>query len=91
MLTGAVYDINSSELLENNKAVSYITFLITAQPHVFPNPFLSARSVNENEYNLRNYNTDLSIPRPKKEALKRSFKYRGALLWNSLSREAKTA
>ena len=53
--------------------------------------FFSARSDNNNNYNPRNYVTDLSIPKPKKEFLKRSFRYRGAVLWNNLSYEAKTA
>ena len=59
-------------------------------PPVFRD-FFSARSDNNNNYNLRNYGTDLSIPKPKKDFLKRSFRYRGAVLWNSLSYEAKTA
>ena len=42
--------------------------------------FFSARSDNNNSYNLRNHDTDLSIPKPKKEFLKRSFRYRGAVL-----------
>ena len=53
--------------------------------------FFSAQSDINNNYNLRNYDSDLSIPKPKKEFLKRSFRYRGAVLWNSLSYEAKTA
>ena len=53
--------------------------------------FFSARSNNDNDYHLRNYDTDLSLPKPKKEFLKRSFRYSGAVLWNSLSAEAKSA
>ena len=40
---------------------------------------------------LRNRETDLILPKPKKEFLKRSFKYNGAIHWNNLSTEAKTA
>ena len=40
--------------------------------------FFSARTDNLNDHYLRNYDTDLSIPQPKKEFLKRSFRYRGA-------------
>jgi hypothetical protein len=53
--------------------------------------FFSARSNNDNEYHLRNYDTDLSLPKSEKEFLKRSFSYSGAVLWNSLSAEAKSA
>ena len=33
--------------------------------------------------------TDLTLPKPKREFLKRSFKYSGEMLWNQLPREAK--
>ena len=42
-------------------------------------------------YNLRNTNTDLALPQPKKEFLKKSFRYSGALLWNNLTYETKQA
>ena len=35
--------------------------------------------------------TDLALPKPKTNYLKRSFKYSGAVLWNSLPSEAKKA
>ena len=102
VLTGADYDTSSSKLLEqhwwknletkhkSNKAV-LVYNIINNSTATCLRESLSGRSVNENGYNLRNYDTDLSIPRPKKEFLKRSFKYRGAVLWNSLSREVKSA
>jgi hypothetical protein len=34
---------------------------------------------------------DLALPKPRREFPKKSFKYSGAKLWNSLSREAKEA
>ena len=40
-------------------------------------------------YNLRNIEIDLALPRPYTNFLKRSFKYSGAMLWNNLSYEAK--
>ena len=49
------------------------------------------RSVSQNTYNLRNNTTDLTLLKPKREFLKRTFKYSGAMLWNQLSYEAKTA
>ena len=36
-------------------------------------------------YSLRRSGDSLFIPRPNTEALKKSFSYRGAILWNSLS------
>ena len=42
-------------------------------------------------YNLRNIESDLALLRPCTNFLKRSFKYNGAMLWNNLSYEAKTA
>ena len=50
------------------------------------------RSVSQNRYNLRNTTTDLTLLKPKREFLRRTFKYSGAMLWNQLScNEAKTA
>ena len=42
-------------------------------------------------YNLRNDETDLALPKPKTNFLKRSFKYSASMLWNNLSLQAKTA
>ena len=42
-------------------------------------------------FNLRNLETDLALPRPKTNFLKQSFKYNGAIVWTNLSYEAKTA
>ena len=39
--------------------------------------------------NLRNLETDLGLPRPKKNFLKRSFKYSGAMLWNNIPQRQK--
>ena len=39
-------------------------------------------------YNLRNIETDLVLPRPYTNFLKGSYKYSGAMLWNNLSYEA---
>ena len=54
------------------------------------NSFVKLNDTNIN-YNLRNIETDLALPRPYTKFLKRSFKYSGAMLWNNLSYEAKTA
>ena len=101
VVTRAKFDVSSSELLELlnwknlenrfklNKLILMYNILNNGTAPCLRD-FFSARSDNNN-YNLRNYDTDLSIPKPKKEFLKRSFRYRGAVLWNSLSYEAKTA
>ena len=54
--------------------------------------YISEKFVNTNtihRYNLRELN--LFIPGPNTEALKKSFRYRGAIAWNSPSSEAKQA
>ena len=43
----------------------------------------------QNNYQLRNRETDLIIPNPKSEYLKKNFKYSGAVTWNALSTDAK--
>ena len=56
--------------------------------------YISEKFINVNTihgHNLRGSEQNLFIPRPKTEALKKSFRYRGAVLWNSLSDEAKQA
>ena len=102
VLAGASYDISSSELFERlnwknfdtrfefNKTVLVYNILENGHAPCLRQQF-SAQNNNTNDYNLRNYCTDLSIPKPKKEFLKRSFKYRGAVLWNNLPYQVKSA
>jgi hypothetical protein len=52
---------------------------------------LTGSSFTQVNYNLRNSYTDLALPKPGREFLKKSFKHSSAKLWNSLSREAKEA
>ena len=52
---------------------------------------LIRRNHMQTNYDLRNSPTDLALPKPKKEFLKKSFKYSGAKLWNSLSIDTKLA
>ena len=40
-------------------------------------------------YNLRGTDTNLFLPRPKTEYLKKSISFKGPKIWNSLSEEAK--
>ena len=52
---------------------------------------LFTRSSESNGRVLRSTDTDLKLPLLKTSAGQKSFSYRGARLWNSLSREAKVA
>ena len=52
--------------------------------------FVKLNNTNIN-YNLRNIDSDLALSKPYTNFLKRSFNYSGAMLWNNLSYETKTA
>jgi hypothetical protein len=47
--------------------------------------------IDQTNYHLRNTATNLTIPKPKREFLKKSVKYSSAMLWNQLPNEAKLA
>jgi hypothetical protein len=51
------------------------------------------REMDQTNYNLRNTATDLTLPKPKREFLKKSSKYSSAIYmhWNQLPNEAKLA
>ena len=49
------------------------------------------RNVNQTNYHLRDMATDLTFSKPKREFLKRSFKFSGAMLSNQLLNKAKLA
>ena len=53
--------------------------------HTAPNlkESFKKRSEYQNIYNLRNNDINIALPKPKREFLKRSFKYNGAMLWNN--------
>ena len=50
-----------------------------------------SREIDQTNYYLRNTATDLSLPKPKREFLKKSLNYSGAMLWNQLPIEGKLA
>ena len=58
-------------------------------PEYLSDKFASVNTIHR--HNLRGAQHNLFIPRPNTEALKKSFRYRGAVTWNSLSAEAKQA
>ena len=49
------------------------------------------RNVDQTHYHLRDTETDLTLPKPKREFLKRSFKFSSAMLWNQIPNKAKLA
>ena len=102
VLTGANYDTRSADLLnmlswdtlENRRsgAKSVLMYKIL-NDHTAPGfrGSFVRREIDQTNYHLRNTPTDLTIPKPKREFLKKRFKYNGAMLWNQLPNEAKLA
>ena len=102
VITGATYDIRSSDILENlnwkpleerrNHLKSTFIYKIL-NGHTAPNLKEAFRFNNEKDiaYYLRSRETDLALPLPKKEFGKKRFCYNGASHWNNLPYEAKSA
>ena len=102
VLTGANYDIRSADIIQTLswdtldarrfRAKSTLLYKIL-NDDTAPNRRNSfvKRNVDQTDYHLRNSATDLTLSKPKREFLKRSFKYSGAMLWNQLPNEAKQA
>ncbi len=102
VITGARFDVNSINVLED---LQWST--LDVRRHIYRYKMMykilneqSAPSLREKfiknkdlnrEHNLRSNDTDLALPKPKTNYLKRSFRYSGAMLWNSLPSEAKKA
>ena len=101
VLTGASYDIRSTDIIQTLswdtharrlRAKSTLMYKILnddTAPNL-RNSFFR-RNFDQTFYHLRNSATDLTLPKPKREFLKKSFKYSGAMLWNQLPNEAKLA
>ena len=89
VLTGASYDIRSADLIDSlsrqtlddrRRCAKLILMYKILNDHTFPglrNSFVR-RNVDQTDNYLRNTATDLTLPKPKKEFLKRSFKFSGA-------------
>jgi hypothetical protein len=102
VITGSTFDIRSVDMLNmlgwesldqrGNYTKSIYMYKII-NDHAAPNLKQLFRRCSEGDspYDLRNRETDLVLPKPKKEFLKISFKYNGAIHWNNLSIEAKSA
>ena len=102
VLTGVNYNIRSADIIQTLswdtldarrlRAKSTLMYKILnndTAPNL-RNSFVR-RNVDQTDYHLRNSATDLTLPKPKREFLKRRFKYSGAMLWNQLPCEAKLA
>ena len=102
VITGATYDIRSSDILENlnwkpleerrnHLKSTYIYKILNG--HTALNIKEAFRFNNERDiaYYLRSREIDLALPLPKKEFGKKRFCYNGASHWNNLPYEAKSA
>ena len=102
VISGAGYETRSTDVLESlgwetlekrrlrNKAVLMYKIL---NDHSAPNlkQLFNKRNEAQTSYNLRNNQTDITLPNPKTEYLKRTLGYNGAKLWNSLPYHLKVA
>ena len=102
IISGANYEINSADALESlgwqtleerrkrDKSILMYRILNNRATPILNEQFTRSGDLPEN-YNPGSRRTDLILPNPKRDYLKKSFKYSGAKLWNSLSTEAKLA
>ena len=101
VITGSTFDIRSDDVLNMlvwksfDQRGNYIKSIYTYKIINYlaaPNLKRLFRRCNKGDsaYELGNHETDLMLPKPKKEFLKRSFKYNEAIHWNNYSTEAKT-
>ena len=84
----------SWDTLENRRSgAKSLLINKTLNDHAAPGPRGSfvRREIDQTNYHLRNTAIDLTLAKPKREFLKKSFKYSAAVLWNQLSIEKKLA
>ena len=102
VITGATYDTRSSALLENlnwkspeerRKYLKSVFIYKIVSGHTAPNlkGVFCFNNDRDNIYNLRNRETDLALPMPRKEFGRRCCSYNAALHWNNLPNVAKIA
>jgi hypothetical protein len=102
IIAGASYEIESAvvlgtlgwESLKSRTQMMKSIFLYKIlNDYTAPNlkESLVGSSLTQANYNLRNSYTDLALPKPRREFLKKGFKYSGAKLRNSLPGEANEA
>ena len=102
VITGAKYEERSVDVLQGLgweflekrrlklKLIMMLKILHDQSVPLLRNLFLKVEDFQDN-YDLRNRDTDLALPKPKTNYLKRSLRYSGAMLWNSLEKETKKA
>ena len=101
IITGSGWDVRSAQILRalnweslaDRRAKQLKSLMFKTANNLVPE-YLSDKFTSVNtihRHNLRGAQHNLFIPRPNTEALKKSFSYRGAVTWNSLSVEAKQA
>ena len=102
VITGASYDIRSTDVLDalgwqtldvkrlENKLIMMYKIL---NNHTAPNlnECFCKRNTIQSNYNLRSSDTDLCLPKPTSEFLKKTFRYSGAMQWNHLSEDLKNS
>ena len=101
IITGSSWDASSAPILpalkwdsladRRTKQLKSLMFKTVNNlvPEYLSDKFASINTIHM--HNLRGAQHNLFIPRPNTEPLKKSFRYRGAVTWNSLSAEAKQA
>jgi hypothetical protein len=72
------------ELLKKREEIMTFKALTGGLPQYLVKLFTRCQN---NNYNLRSNQTNLELPKPKTNFLKRSFSYRAARSWNELSSE----
>jgi hypothetical protein len=94
IITGSDYYTRSSEILrslnwtnlEDRRALQFKKLMYKTANNIVPsyltNKFISTSSVQE--HNLRGANHNFFVLRPLSESRKKSFSYRGAILWNNI-------
>ena len=103
IVVSANYEVNSAEVLASlgwltlgkrriirNWSILMFRILNDLTASSLKNSFTRI-GIWQGDYNLRNISTDFDLPIPRREFLKKSLKFSGAKLWNSLSMEAKLA
>lgn len=79
---------NLNDRHKMNKSVMIFKILNNHSAPNLKDKFIT-RETNLSNYNLRNSDINLSVPKPNTEYLKKSFGYSAAMLWNSLPTQAK--
>ena len=69
-------------------AISVFKSLNNLYPESLKNMFKPTSGVHS--YNVRGASNNIFVPRPRTEAAKRAFRYRGAVMWNGLENVLKT-